>query len=612
MPVNIWATVGAVPGFIPVTALTGAAGQLFGMNAGATAAEWKTATYLNSQLALPVGSAAAPAYTFTGSLNSGWYEDNILNAMCLSISGARRFRASDLLAAFQVPLAMESKLMMEDKSVDIVAAANIDFGTATGNYVYVTNAAGAINLADLGGAALPAGTEIEAKFIITGGSITLVHNINNLNIPGAANLALITGDYLRFRKTNDASAFWEVVSFQRGLSSTQFTAKGDLLVGKLSGGIIIPGVQAVGSAGSVLMSDPTLDDSIFWDTGFSRKNAVINGEFNVWQRGVTFVAPIGGTYCADRFFYTKVGVMVHDVSRSTDVPTVAQAGRLFNYSMLVDCTTVDAAIAAGDLCYIVQPIEGYNWLPLAQIPTVLSFWVKATKTGIYCASLRNSATDRSCVAEFTVLASDVWEKKTVTFPASPSAGTWDYTTGIGAYLVIALAAGATFQTAAGVWQVGNFTATANQVNGCDNVANNFKITGIQLEAGTVATPFENRPLTEELLLCQRYYFKTFSLDIAPVQNAGVSGGLVATFTSLAANVNMCGRSLPVEMRAVPTVVTYNNHAANANFSQAFGGGQEVAPNVFQTTKHITMSNVNAGTLVVPNPYEIHFTASAEL
>ncbi len=119
------------------------------------------------------------------------------------------------------------------------------------------------------------------------------------------------------------------------------------------------------------------------------KNKIINGAFNIWQRGVGPVTATDGGYNApDRFGYEKTGAMIHSVSRSTDVPAVSTtAGAtcgLLNYSLLVDCTTIDGSIAAGDYCYIRQMIEGYNILALAQRTFTLSFWVKATKTGIYC------------------------------------------------------------------------------------------------------------------------------------------------------------------------------------------------------------------------------------
>ena len=237
----------------------------------------------------------------------------------------------------------------------------------------------------------------------------------------------------------------------------------------------------------------------------SNRNAIINGDFNVWQRGTSFTSVADGVYLADRWFYSKISSAVHDITLSSDVPTVAQAGRLFKNSLKADCQTVDSSIASGDLVRISQRIEGFNWLPLAQRTITLSFWVKATKTGIYCVSLGNSGADRSYVAEYTVNASNTWEFKTITFTASPSAGTWNYDNGVGLALTFTLASGSTFQTTKDTWQTGSFFATANQVNACDSTANDFLIAGVQLEAGSVATPFEYRTIQQELSLCERYY-----------------------------------------------------------------------------------------------------------
>lgn len=252
-------------------------------------------------------------------------------------------------------------------------------------------------------------------------------------------------------------------------------------------------------------------------TAFARKNAIINGAFDIWQRGTSFAAVANGTYTADRWMYGLVGAAVHTVSRSTDVPTVAAAGRLFNYSLLADCTTADAAIAAADISYIAQRIEGFNWLPLAQRECKLSFWVKATKTGTYCVGLANSNGDRSMCLEYTVNATNTWEKKTLTIPASPSAGTWDYTTGIGLSLFWILAAGSNFHVTAGSWQsaVTNGIASANQVNATDSNSNDFRITGVQLEAGSSATEFEYRTYQDELALCERYFRQIHTLCGTP-------------------------------------------------------------------------------------------------
>lgn len=253
----------------------------------------------------------------------------------------------------------------------------------------------------------------------------------------------------------------------------------------------------------------------------SNKNIIINGDFNIWQRGTSFVGVVDNQYTVDRWVYRKINTTaVHDISRSTDVPTVAQAGRKFNYSVLIDCQTIDASISAADIVVFFQRIEGYSFLPIAQKAFTISFWVKATKIGIYCVAFTNGSGDRGYVAEYVVNASDTWEKKTITVPASPSAGTWDYTNNVGINAVFCLAAGSNYQTTPNIWQNGDFSATANQVNSCDNAANNFRLCGVQMEGGSITTPFEQRSIQSETILCQRYYeYGTGKVYIAAASSA---------------------------------------------------------------------------------------------
>ncbi len=275
---------------------------------------------------------------------------------------------------------------------------------------------------------------------------------------------------------------------------------------------------------------------------FSNRNAIINGDFNIWQRNTSFTNVADGSYSADRWVYYKSGAMVHDIVRSSDVPSVAQAGRVFNYSMLIDCQTADISISASDVALIQQRIEGFNWTPLAQKPITLSFWVKATKTGIYCVSIGNgSPFDRGIVKEYTINQSDTWEYKTLTFAASPSSGTWDFGNGIGARVGFTLAAGSNYQIAPDSWQNSDYKATSNQVNACDSTSNNFRLCGVQLEAGSIATPFEQRTYQHELMLCQRYYQFVYS-GSSFIANIHASAGTV----SIKANFRQ-------QMRTTPTI-----------------------------------------------------------
>jgi hypothetical protein len=263
------------------------------------------------------------------------------------------------------------------------------------------------------------------------------------------------------------------------------------------------------------------------------KNYVINGAMDFWQRGTSFAAVANGIYTADRWQYTKVGTMVHTVSRSTDIPT----GSLAQYSTFLDVTTAQAVIAAGDRMTIRQKIEGLIFAPLRGKTQVLKFKVKATKVGIYCISFRNSAEDRSLVKEYTVNTTNTWETKEISFTHDET-GTWLYDTSVGLSVTFTIASGTTFQTTANTWQTGNYIATSNQVNGVDNLANDFRITEVQLEEGQSASNFERAGgnTINELLLCQRYYCY-----------------LYLTRRRIVSSIMFDGCELPAPMRAMPVL-----------------------------------------------------------
>jgi hypothetical protein len=272
------------------------------------------------------------------------------------------------------------------------------------------------------------------------------------------------------------------------------------------------------------------------------RNRIINGDMRIAQRGTSFAAIVSGSYSLDRWSSGQVGAMACTVSQSTDVPN-----NTFQSSLKVDVTTADTSIAAGDYSHIRQSIEGYNVRDLIGNTFTLSFWVKSPKAGVHCISFANlgaaSISDRSYIKEYTISAANTWEYKAVSVDEGLiTAGTWDWTNGQGLEVTFVLAAGTTFQTTADAWQTGNFLATANQVNVMDNTANDFYITGVQLEPGPVATPFEQRPIGTELALCQRYYEKSNSFDLY-----GHVGSASDTFRNLLF-------PFAVEKRANPNIV----------------------------------------------------------
>ena len=275
-----------------------------------------------------------------------------------------------------------------------------------------------------------------------------------------------------------------------------------------------------------------------------RKNIVLNGDFLVWPEGTSFTAPASGECTAAQWVWGQSGAGVVDVAQITassptaSLPTVAEAGRLITSALQVDVTTADATIAAGDQYSMSTRIEGYNYAQIAQRPMVVSFWHNHTKTGTYCVSVRNAGNDRSYVAEYTQSVADTWERAEIPITASPSAGTWDYTTGVGLRLDFTIAAGSNFHTTADTWQTGDYLATSSQVNGMDAATNFFHIAGVQLEAGTVATEFEQLHYSSVLAATKRYYRR--------VNGVGING-----FAQNATTVR-AGLRYEVEMRAAPT------------------------------------------------------------
>jgi hypothetical protein len=327
---------------------------------------------------------------------------------------------------------------------------------------------------------------------------------------------------------------------------------------------------------------------------------LMNGHPLVWQRGTSFAAAATGQYFADRFSYHKTGsVAVHTLSRDTSVPSVAQIGSLFEYSMLIDCTTVDASIAAGDAVFIRTVLEGYDFLKIAQQQFTIPMWVAATKAGVYCIAFRNSGTDRSYVAEFTAAGSDAWGYFPVTVPASPSAGTWDYTTGAGLQITVALACGSTFQTTAGTWETGNFIATSNQVNGCDDIANNFRIIMGDPVPGPYARPMLPNPygtIQELTAACQRYAYL-----LSPSSNAMDLGfGRKSSTTNVSIII-----PLPT-MRVAPTALAQNisGYTAGAPGTTTIGLVDQTTNAFFTITGALTVAFGAANT----NNVRIDFAA----
>lgn len=366
----------------------------------------------------------------------------------------------------------------------------------------------------------------------------------------------------------------------------------------------------------VLLCDAT-GWQILGSTGpYPAPNPIINASMDFWQRGSTFTAATNDTYTADRWIWRQSGAGVVTVNRyNTTLPATSASIVSFLFSLEVDVTTADATIAAGDFYTIGQKIEGGTWRHFAQRQFTLSFWVTSTKTGTHCVAFRNSGVDRSYVAEYTISAANTWEYKSVTVTASPSAGTWDYTTGVGLDITFALAGGSTFQTTAGAWQTGNFLTTSAQVNCLDSTSNFFRITGVKLELGAYPTILETVSYEEEFIRCARYYQKSFFSTTTPAQNVGSNTGEWVFTSPVGASTLFNSITVPYAfvMRAATSITFYNPNAANAQVrnrtlstdctgTTAYNGGE----------KSFALQATTPASTATTHTMAVHWAAHAEL
>ncbi len=284
------------------------------------------------------------------------------------------------------------------------------------------------------------------------------------------------------------------------------------LKGDTSGEVII---SAPSVAGNTTLELPATSSTLATQNSLGVRNLIINGDMRIAQRG-TSVSSIssGATYnTIDRMRFGVNSLGTWTQSQSTEVPT----GQGFAKSFKLDCTTADASPSASDYAFFNYNIEGQNLQHLkkgtANAESVtMSFWVKSNKTGTYTFELDDNDNDRSISKTYTVDSANTWEKKTITIEGDTT-GTLDNDNNNSLRFYFWLGAGSNFTsgTLQTSWQstIDANRVSSSNVNLGDSTNNEWYITGVQLEVGTEATPFEHRPYDMEFQRCQRYYTNVY-------------------------------------------------------------------------------------------------------
>ena len=245
-----------------------------------------------------------------------------------------------------------------------------------------------------------------------------------------------------------------------------------------------------------------------------RRNMIYNGDMQICQRA-TSATTIGdgntGYHVQDRWKFYEAGSPAAEVTWSKS--STAPDG--FHSSLKLLATTNSGTVGADDhftlsQLFEGQDLQGWNKGVAAARSVTLSFWVNATQTGTYCVNLIDADnSSRQISKSYTIDSADTWEYKTLTYEGDTT-GAFDNDTALSLYVYWGLVAGTNYTsgTLATSWAAYDATHRfVGQVDAFDNTANNYHITGVQMELGDTATAFEYESTAENLIRCNRYYYK---------------------------------------------------------------------------------------------------------
>ena len=286
------------------------------------------------------------------------------------------------------------------------------------------------------------------------------------------------------------------------------------------------------------------------DGALSNRNLIINGAMVHDQRNGGSAVTLTGNevYIVDRWpvYETQTSVLSGQQNQGSVTPPDG-------FSNYIGYTSLAAStVSAGDLHIFFHNIEGYNfaqagWGTANAKPVTLSFWVRCSLTGSFGGSFVNRVQNRSYPFTYTVSAANTWEYKTITV-AGDTAGTWKTDNQRGLNINWSLGTGSNFEGAEGAWVASNkFSATEGTVDLIGTSGATWQITGVQLEVGDTATPFEHRSYSDEIQRCKRYYYR--------IDSAGANGTYYRLCDGMAISATHAVGVVrhPVEMRAIPSL-----------------------------------------------------------
>ena len=288
-------------------------------------------------------------------------------------------------------------------------------------------------------------------------------------------------------------------------------------------------------------------------------NRIINGDMRIDQRNNGASGTATG-YTVDRWAY--YGTVAAKGSWSRYTPSGLPS---FPYCLNFTSSSAYTPLTADNFSFF-QPVEAdmvsdFAWGGANAQPVTLSFWAFSSLTGMFSGVIRNAAASRAYPFTYSIPTANTWTRIVVAIPGDTS-GTWTLSgNGQGVVVIFDLGSGAVYRGPAGVWAPNGYCGATGTVSVVGTNGATFYVTGVKLEIGSVATPYNRQSLAKSMADCQRYY--SF-LQTLIVSGYNASGGLIYGSTVF-----------PVSMRAAPTAV-YSGVAYGNASNLGSGGGSSTA------------------------------------
>ncbi len=410
-----------------------------------------------------------------------------------------------------------------------------------------------------------------------------------------------TGQVLAKASGSDLDFSWVTTDDANAIQNAIVDAKGDLIAASAAD---TPARLAVGSNGETLVEDSSTSTGLRYTAlNAAGKNRIINGAMEIDQRnsGSSVSATSGGQYFLDRY-----NVLISAGSKFTVQRNAGAVATPTQFPQYLGVTSSTAwSFGVNDYASINQMVEGYNvadfGLGTASPKTfTISFWVRSSLTGTFGGVVSNAITSASATRSYpftySISTANTWENKTVTLTGESTAADWATTNGKGLTIQFSLAAGSNKVTTANAWASGEYFGATGQTNVLATNGATWYVTGLQLELGSVATPFTRAAGTfaGELAACERYF---------QIVTGQMCAGSNTTTVYSGVNFRTQMRTAPsVALSAAMTITD-----AGADYTQSSASVSIVSSRANSTGAQISMPNFTGTT--AHRPYSTTVTAS---